>query len=92
MENEITKFKEIHSNSDEVDPHILWDTLKCDIRGATIQYSARQKKRLMFYQLRIKTELKNFDTDLLKIDVDKNSILQRTFLKQQQLDWITKQS
>ena len=38
----------------------------------------------MFDQLRIETELKNLDKDLLKTDVDKNFILRQIFLKQQQ--------
>lgn len=33
----------VATNQDSVSPMLLWDTIKCVIRGATIKYSAHRK-------------------------------------------------
>ena len=41
IKSKIVEFKDIHCNSD-VNPNILWDTLKCFVTGHCISYTSRK--------------------------------------------------
>jgi len=45
----ITDYK-LYNSPDSYNPHLLWDTLKCVLRGYIIEFSAQMKKSL--YQKR----------------------------------------
>ena len=69
IKSKIVEFKDIHCNSD-VNPNILWDTLKCFVTGHCISYTSRKKaeKNKVKSDLhdkieKVRQEISNFDVD-----------------------------
>ena len=69
IKSKIVEFKDIHCNSD-VNPNILWDTLKRFVTGHCISYTSRKKaeKNKVKSDLhdkieKVRQEISNFDMD-----------------------------
>ena len=60
----------------EANPSVLWDTIKCVIRGHTIKFASNRKRRINAEIKDIVTKLQNLQDDMQKPNADFDTIIE----------------
>ena len=85
----IVDYQEINDNG-EVNPHVVWETLKCVIRGESIKFSASLKKKKNLKQSDLEIKIEQIKKKLLNAATEKErEVLFRELAEQkEELDQI----
>ena len=85
----IVDYQEINDNG-EVNPHVVWETLKCVVRGESIKFSASLKKKKNLKQIDLEIKIEQIKKKLLNTATEKErKVLFRELAEQkEELDQI----
>ena len=62
MKKTIQNFKLLHKN--EINKGLIWDALKCEIRGMTISYSSMKSKERRALEKKLLSKIESLEKDL----------------------------
>ena len=62
--------EEVKETNKEANSSLLWDTIKCVIRGHTIKFASNRKRRINAEIRDIETKLQNLQEDMQKPNAD----------------------
>ena len=68
--------EEVRETNKEVNPSLLWDAIKCVIRGHTIKFASNRKRRINAEIRDIETKLQNLQKDMQKPNADLDTIIE----------------
>ena len=68
--------EEVKETNKEANPSLLWDTIKCVIRGHTIKFASNGKRRINAEIKDIETKLQNLQDDMQKPNADFDTIIE----------------
>ena len=68
--------EEVKETNKEANPSLLWDSVKCVIRGHTIKFASNRKRRINAEIRDIETKLQNWKEHMQKPNADFDTIIE----------------